>query len=382
MALAEIEAYKRLPLAVVGAKDCELVLADGRRVLDLYGGHCVNTLGAGDPALATRMREQWERLSFVTNLLDHAPRTELLAALEPTMPPGDWRVFCSNSGAEANENALKMTLAATGRDTVIVFDGAFHGRTAAASAASDVKRTGFPSAPFEVRRLPFGALDTTPLDESVAAVLLEPIQSMAGVSAPPAGFLEAWRRACTDRGALLVFDEVQTGNGRLGTFWASQYYGCVPDLFTTAKGAACGFPIGLTFASEAVAGRFPAGLCGSTFGGGPLALAAATEVARRIAQPGFLESVARTSAALRDAALRGPVAQVRGAGLLLGCVLHEGWTAAGVRDALLEQGVLVATTNDPQVMRLMPPLTLQKAHVERFAVALDSLAVPAQEVRA
>lgn len=382
--LRELAAYERLPLPVARAEGCDLVLEDGRRVLDLYGGHCVNTLGAGDAGLATVIAAQWRALSFTTNLLDHEPRREFLAAFErnlPTPPPGadGWEVFCSNSGAEANENALKLALTATGRRKVVAFRGAFHGRTAAAAAVTDRATLGFPSSPFDVVRLPWS--EPLPaahaIDTSVGCVILEPIQSLAGVTEPGSGFLETLRVACDRAGAMLCFDEVQTGNGRLGVPWASQHFGVLPDLFTTAKGAAGGLPIGLTVARTDVARQVPGKLFGSTFGGGPLVLAAAAEVARRIASPGFLENVRAASAALRDAASRGPVEAVRGAGLLLGLVLAEGVAARDVRDRLLARGVLVGTSDDPRVLRLSPSLTIEPRRAAALADALESLAVHA-----
>jgi acetylornithine/N-succinyldiaminopimelate aminotransferase len=161
MKLREIDAYVRLPIRVASAEGNELVLADGRRVLDLYGGHCVNTLGAGDPGLARVMAEQWRGLSFATNLLDHEPRTTFLTAFERNLPPSDdgWQVFASNSGAEANENALKLALAFTRRRKVAYFQGAFHGRTAAAAAVSDTKLVAFPSSPFDTVKLPWNDLE-------------------------------------------------------------------------------------------------------------------------------------------------------------------------------------------------------------------------------
>jgi len=381
MKLREFDAYKRLPLPVAAAEGCELVLEDGRRVLDLYGGHCVNTLGAGEAGLGRILARQWGTLSFTTNLLDHAPRREFLAAFERNLPTSDdgWQVFCSNSGAEANENALKLALAATGRCKVLCFRGAFHGRTAGAAAVSDTKLAAFPATPFEVARLPWcdvAALERA-LDASVGAVILEPYQSLAGVTEPTQAFLSALRARCDATGALLVFDEVQTGNGRLGEAWAAQHLGLVPDVFTTAKGAAGGLPIGLTVARARHASRVPGSLFGSTFGGGPLVLAAAAEVARRIAQPGFLENVRAASAALRRAALRGPIERVRGAGLLLGLVVRKYLGAAAVRDALLEQGVLVGTSDDPQVLRLSPALVIEPRVAGRLAEALDALEVKA-----
>ncbi|MBI3820424.1 MAG: aspartate aminotransferase family protein [Planctomycetes bacterium] len=374
MSLQEWPAYTRVPLDVVSAHGSTLVLRDGRRVLDLYGGHCVNTLGAGDALLGEALAHQWSTWSFATNLLDHWPRRKFLSAFEKNLPEGSWTIFCSNSGAEANENALKAALAATGRRRVLCFGGAFHGRTAGAAALSDTKKQQFPSAPFDVLRVPWGDLAQAvkQIDAQTAAVILEPIQSLAGVTEPPPGFLEGLRVQCDRVGAHLIFDEVQTGNGRLGTPWASQYFGVIPDLFTTAKGAAGGLPIGLTVARSTIASAVPGTLFGSTFGGGPLVLAAAAEVARRVGAAGFLEQVRDTSAALRRASLNGPVASVRGAGLLLGLVLKNGFKGAEVRDTLLQQGVLVGTSDDPRVLRLSPSLTLRASEVAPLANALAS----------
>jgi acetylornithine/N-succinyldiaminopimelate aminotransferase len=377
--LRELETYRRLPVDFVSAEGCELVLADGKRVLDLYGGHCVNTLGAGDTALGDELSAQWQSLSFATNLIDHAPRAEFLAAFGALTPAArDWRVFCGNSGAEANENALKAALAATGRDTVIAFEGAFHGRTSAAAAVSD-RKSGFPAAPFNVVRVPFGntELAQQAIDGSVGAVILEPIQSLAGVIDPPDGFLEALRAACDASGAALIFDEVQTASGRLGVATAAEHFGVLPDIYTTAKGAGGGLPIGLTVIEESWAQRLPGGLFGSTFGGGPYVLAAAAEVARRVAEPAFLENVVATSDALIAGALCGPVKGIRGAGLLLGLELEDGYKAGDVRDALLAKGVLVGTCDDPSVLRLSPPLVLTPDDAKRLAIAFDSLVVTA-----
>lgn len=378
MKLREIDVYPRLSLPVRSARACELILENGQSVLDLYGGHCVNTLGAGDRGLERVLTKQWRRLSFATNLLDHEARAEFLRAFEPSLPElpaGEaWGVFCSNSGAEANENALKLALDATQRTVVVAFGGAFHGRTAAAAAVTDGKKA-FPKTPFEVRRVPFGDLPAAraAIDGDVAAVILEPVQSLAGVVDPPPGFLSGLRAACDAAGAALVYDEVQTGNGRLGSFWAGQHFGVVPDVFTTAKGAAGGLPIGLTVARERFTQHAKHGTLGSTFGGGPLVLAAAAEVARRVAAPGFLANVRSASAALVAAAKQGPVVAIRGAGLLLGLVLEEGLVAADVRDTLLERGVLVGTSNDPRVLRLSPALTLLPGQAQRLAAALRSL---------
>ena len=374
--LEELDVYPRLPIDVVGSEGNELICRDGRRVLDLYGGHCVNSLGGSHPGLGAAIASQWNEVSFLSNLFHHEPRAEFLEAFGALLPAGDWRVFFSNSGAEANENALKMALAASGRPKVVAFEGAFHGRTAAAAAISDVKREAFTRAPFDVIRLPWGDLDAAraAIVDDVAAVVAEPIQSMAGVRMPPPGFLEGLSRLTTDAGAALIFDEVQTGSGRTGEAWAATTLGVTPDILTTAKGAAGGLPIGISVVSAPWAAAVPKGILGSTFGGGPTVLAAATYVARAVADPVFRARVVESGAALVAAARLGPVREVRGAGLLLGLVLDRGLVASEVRDSLLSEGVLVATSNDPEVLRLFPPLTFTPADAQRFGDAIARVA--------
>lgn len=373
--LGELPVYSRLDLDVVRTEGAELLCRDGRRVLDLYGGHCVSALGGSPAEVGARVAEQWGRQSFLSNLFQHEAREEFLAAFSPLLPAGSWRAFFSNSGSEANENALKIALARTGRERVVAFAGAFHGRTAAASAASDLQRAAFPRAPFDLARVRFGDLEGVreALLVPTAAVLLEPIQSMAGVRVPPPGFLEGLRELCDASGAALVFDEVQTASGRTGAPFAATTFGVTPDLLTTAKGAAAGLPIGLTLASEAWAEGLPSGILGSTFGGGPTVLAAARLVADTVAAPGFLERVRASGEALVSAARRGPVREVRGAGLLLGLELEEGLDARDVRDRLLARDVLVGTSNDPRVLRLFPSLLLTPEQVGRFGDALADL---------
>jgi acetylornithine/succinyldiaminopimelate/putrescine aminotransferase len=373
--LTEYPAYPRLPLDVLRTEGAELLLRDGRRVLDLYGGHCVNAMGGSDPTLGAALAAQWGELSFLSNLFTHAPRAAFLEAFGANLPEGEWQVFLANSGSEANENALKLALASTGRRRAIAFEGAFHGRTAGASAISDVSAQPFPSTPFDVTFVPWDDLEAAraACDDTVGVIALEPIQSMAGVRVPSPGFLEGLRALADQHGARLMFDEVQTGSGRTGTPFAATTYGVTPDLITTAKGAAGGLPIGITVVRSSVAEGLPGSLLGSTFGGGPTILSAAVEVATRVASPGFLESVRASGEALAKAAARGPVREVRGAGLLLGIVLEEGLTAREARDQLLAQDVLVGTSDDPNVLRLFPALALTIEQAERFGEAFATL---------
>ncbi len=369
-ALTEFPAYKRLPGVLVSATNCRLTWEDDKEMLDLYGGHCVNSLGAGSNDVAEALAVQWTRLSFTTNLIQHDGRSKFLEAWEPLMPEGEWQVFASNSGAEANENILKWALQTTKRKVVVCYEGAFHGRTAAADAVSHGEGA-FPNAPFEVRRLPWGSTDG--IDADVAAVILEPIQSLAGVVDPPQDFLESLRELCTETGAWLLFDEVQTGNGRLGTVWASQLYGVIPDGFSTAKGVAGGMPLGLSFLEASLAAKVPGGVSGATFGGNPMSLAGSRVVAGKLAEPGFLEHVHKLSSAFKELVGVGPVTGIRGKGLLLGLELQDSVTASEVRDALFEAGVLVGTSRDPHVLRLSPPLNLPLSAVSELGDALEKI---------
>ncbi|MCB9916339.1 MAG: aminotransferase class III-fold pyridoxal phosphate-dependent enzyme [Planctomycetes bacterium] len=373
--LREYPAYGRLPVDVERTEGTELVLRDGRRVLDLYGGHCVSAMGGSDPELGLVLADQWSKASFLSNLFEHAPRAAFLEAFGALLPDGEWRVFLSNSGSEANENALKLALAATKRTKVLCFTGAFHGRTAGAAAISDMSFDAFPRTPFDVVRVPWGDLAAAraACDAEVGAIALEPIQSIAGMRVPTPGFLEGLRALADERGAALLFDEVQTASGRTGAPFAAQTYGVLPDLITTAKGAAAGLPVGITVARAGLVEGLPGHLLGSTFGGGPTILAMAAAVARRVGDEAFLANVRASGEALASEARRGPVREVRGAGLLLGLVLDDRISGKAARDALLARGVLVGTSDDPQVLRLFPALTLTPAEARRFGDAFATL---------
>jgi acetylornithine/succinyldiaminopimelate/putrescine aminotransferase len=370
--LNEFPAYQRMPGTILAAQASWLHGANGSSILDFYGGHCVNSLGTASAQLAQALAEQWQSLSFATNLLQHPGRQVFLDAWQALMPPGSWQVFASNSGAEANENLLKWALQSTGRPTIVCYQGAFHGRTAAAAAVSDGP-TGFPLAPFDVRRLPWGS--TAGIDSQVAAVILEPIQSLAGVIEAPEGFLQSLREKCTESGCWLLFDEVQTGNGRLGQVWASQHYQVTPDGFSTAKGVAGGLPLGLSFVTENLAAELPSGLSGSTFGGSPMSLAASTVVARHLADSEFLQRIPALHQAFASLVGVGPIVGIRGKGLLVGLELHPEFSATQIQQQLQRLGILVGTCRDPQILRLCPALNLPGSAISVLADALGRLTV-------
>lgn len=373
--------YPQLPLHVVSGEGACLKTADGRELIDFYGGHAVAGLGYRHPAILECLDEIAARLFFQTTAIPSPERAAAGEALVDFAPDGLDRAFFVSSGAEANENALRLAFRArTGRDTpsrdtVVALSGGFHGRTAAASAVTDgsAKWYAFPETPFSVRTVPREdpAALAAAVDSRVAAVIMEPVLGMAGAVDLSDGFLRAAREACDAAGALLVFDEVQCGMGRSGKPFACEWSGVRPDILTTAKALAGGFPAGAVLASEELAGGLPMGSFGTTFGGGPVASALIATVIRVIREDGLLDRVRRLSDRIRAEAVVGPVQRIQGRGFLLGLVCSR--PAKEVRDALLERGIFSGTSTDPSALRLMPPLVLEDGHVDALVAALRDI---------
>ena len=350
-----------------------LTTDDGREVLDFYGGHAVAGLGYGHPAVRRTLEDVGHRLVFQTNAVPNDERARAAADLVDFAPDGLDRAFFVNSGAEANENALRLACRARpGRDRVVALTGGFHGRTAAAAAVTDgsARWYAFPRTPFEVETVPREDTDALAraVDGRTAAVILEPVLGMAGAVALSDGFLRAAREACDRAGALLIFDEVQCGMGRSGRAFACEWSGVRPDLLTTAKAVAAGYPAGAVLASEELAGPLPVGAFGTTFGGGPVAAALMSTVIRVIREDGLLARVRRLAARLAREAVVGPVEAAQGRGFLLG--LRCSRPSREVRNALLDRGIFVGISSDPAVVRLMPPLVLEDGHVDRLVAEL------------
>lgn len=368
--------YAQLDIEPVGGEGPYLHTADGRRILDFYGGHAVAALGYGHPRLVEAIAGQAQRLSFQSNLLPLSLRARACEALARFAPPGLDRVFLVNSGAEANENALKIAFSATGRSRVVALEGAFHGRTAAAAAVTwgSERWYGFPRKPFDVtfvpRERPEALVEA--VDRDTAAVILEPVQGVAGAVDLPPALISAARQATKDAGAMLIFDEVQCGMGRTGRPFAADYFGVTPDLLTTAKGLAGGFPAGALITSESVARALKPGDLGTTFGGGPMACAAIEAVVDVIREEGLLERVRELSALIRSTCVTGPVTGVQGAGFLLGLVCSR--PAKDIQAELLAQDILAGTSADPRILRLLPPYVLEEEHVASLAAALAEIA--------
>jgi acetylornithine/N-succinyldiaminopimelate aminotransferase len=373
---SELPTYTRWPLTIVRGEGSTVWDDRGKSYLDLYGGHAVASTGHCHPEVVAALREQAGELFFYSNVVAIPIRTRAADAIAAKAPAPLSKVFFVNSGTEAIENAMRLARRATGRADIITFDGAFHGRTADAISAAGLEKyrqLGRPNVPGH-RILPFNDLPAVEksIDGNVAAVLLEPIQSMAGVIAASPDYLRGLRRLCDERGAKLIYDEVQTGFGRTGTFFYAGRHSVVPDLVALAKGIGSGVPMGAVLVSEAIAAGVKPDDYGTTFGGGPLACAAAEATVRVIDGEGLLENVRRGSAQLREGVSRlSGVREVRGEGFLLGIVLDR--PGKPVREALIERGFLVGGSDQAHVLRLLPPLVLKTEEITRFLAACEAV---------
>jgi acetylornithine/succinyldiaminopimelate/putrescine aminotransferase len=350
--------------------------ADGRSILDFYGGHAVAALGYGHPALVEAVTKQCRRMIFQSNAVALDIRAAAAERLVSIAPDGLTRAFFVNCGAEANENALRIAIRASGRHKVLALTGGFHGRTAAAAAVTWKARAswyGFPNLPFDVDFIPRDDIDAARamIDDQVAAVIFEPVQGLAGAYDLSHEFIRMLREQCTRHGAVLVADEVQCGMGRTGRFFAVEHAGVAPDLVTVAKGLGGGVPCAAVLATEELSASMQTSDLGTTFGGGPLAAAAIIAVVDTIRAERLLDNVTAREAEIRRHCRVGPVLEIRGKGLLLGLTCDR--PAVEVRDALLENDILAGTSSDAAVLRLLPPLTLSSAHVRQLAAAIAEI---------
>ncbi len=342
---------------------------DGTRYLDLLGGIAVNALGHAHPAVVGAVTDQLSTLGHISNFFTSVPQVELAERLLGLLGT-DGRVFLTNSGAEANEAAIKLTRR-TGRTHLVAAEGAFHGRTMGALAltAKAAYREPFEPLPGHVTFVPYGdvaALEAAVTDET-AAVVLEPIQGEAGVVVPPEGYLAAARRVTSEHGALLWLDEIQSGMGRTGDWFAHTASGVVPDVVTLAKGLGGGFPIGACIGLGDAGTLLTPGNHGTTFGGNPVACAAALAVIDTIESDGLLAHVTAVGETLRRGLAHEHVTEVRGEGLFVGLSLDEP-RATAVAKAALADGFIV---NDcaPDRIRLAPPLVLTDEQVAEVVSA-------------
>jgi len=368
--------FAQFPLEVTSAQGVYLHTRDGRKVLDLYGGHAVAALGYNHPRWVEALTKQARELCFQSNAVPMDVRQRAATKLANFCGLGLDTVFFVNSGAEANENALKLAFKMTGGTEVIAVEGSFHGRTAAAGAVTwgaDAKWYGFPQKPFDVKFIKpsdIGKLSTL-IGDNTAAVIVEPVQGVAGAVALPKDFLAALRFRCSENGSVLIFDEVQCGVGRTGYPFAANMHGITPDIITTAKALGAGFPVSAVMVSDMIAPYMKVDSLGTTFGGGPMACAIVEAVLDTIESEKLLDNVRARSAEIREKCIVGPVVGTQGAGLLLG--LRTTRPAKDVQAELLKQDVLTGTSGDPNVVRILAPFVLESAHVDQLAAALAKL---------
>ena len=366
----QIPTYSKMPIVMERGEGRYVWDTDGKKYLDFYGGHCVALLGHSPPTVVRAVQEQAEKLIFYSNVAYSEVRARASALLADMAPEGLEQAFFANSGSEANETALKLARTFTGKTGVVAMEDGFHGRTlgSLATTYADKYRGPYKDILPETQFVPFGdaeaVADVLAARDDIAALILEPIQSIAGVREAPEDYYVTLRGLCSEHDVVLIFDEVQTGVGRTGTFSIAEQYGITPDLITLAKSLGAGVPVSAVLVSEAIAHTVESGDQGSTFGGGMLAMAALEATLSTIRDEGLMGRAANIFESIRSAL--GPhVNKVRGRGCLIGVELDE--SAAAMRTALREAGVLVGSSSHPRVMRLMPPINTTDEEIEAFA---------------
>ncbi len=369
-----LHTYNRPDIVFSHGEGMYLYDSDGNKYLDFTSGIAVTALGHSDPDWVTAVAQQAARLTHVSNLFHTAPQAQLAQKLVENSFAD--KVFFCNSGAEANEAALKFarkyartqTPSPTAKSKTVAFTGGFHGRTMGSLSATYKAQYREPFAPLVpgIVFAPFNDLAAAhaAIDDDTCAVIVEPIQGEGGVNPATPHFLQALRAACDAHHALLIFDEVQCGLGRTGQLWGHQQFGVTPDIMTLAKPLAGGLPIGAVLVTQAVADVMQPGDHGSTFAAGPLVCAAANVVFDKLNQPGFLQAVQENGAYLKHRLQTlelEEIVEVRGHGLLVGVALNQ--PAAPIMAAARDKGVLILTAGD-DVLRLAPPLIVTKSEID------------------
>lgn len=372
----QLATYKKMPIVAERGEGVWVFGVDGEKYLDLYGGHAVAGTGHAHPHVVAAIQAQAEKLLFYSNLIYSDVRAKAAEKLVASAPASLTKVFFCNSGTEANENAMRMARITTGRENVITFDGGFHGRTADAISATFLgkyRELGRPNVPGHLKA-EFGDIDSARrlANEDVAAIMLEPIQSMAGVRTAPAEFFVQLRELCDEHGIVLIYDEVQTGVGRTGNWFFSGSAasgGVSSDVITLAKSLGSGVPVGACLVTENIASKIKENDLGTTFGGGMIAMAAVLATLEAIEQDEMLANVRHGEDYLRQRLAEIPgVTAVHGLGFLLGLELVP--KAATVHQALLERRIITGTSSNPNVLRLLPPLCLATAEIDLFVSEL------------
>lgn len=361
--------YNITPVSALGSTITD---ESGREFLDLYGGHAVISIGHRHPHYVKRIKDQLDQIGFYSNAVQNPLQKQLASKLGTLSGCDSYQLFLCNSGAEANENALKLASFHTGKSRVIAFDNSFHGRTSAAVAATDNPAINAPIN--KQQKVTFLALEDEAGLESelkkgdVCAVILEAIQGVGGLNEPTTLFYQKIASACKTYGAVLIADEVQSGFGRSGKFFAFQHHGITPDIISIAKGMGNGFPVGGILIQEHIKPSY--GLLGTTFGGNHLACAATLAVLEVLEQEDLINNAADLGTYFRDEALNFPqVKRVKGKGLMLG--LEFDFEVGELRKKLIyNHHIFTGSAKDKKVLRILPALNINKVHIDQFFSAL------------
>lgn len=369
------DVYPLYDVTPVSAKGCYVIDDKGKKYLDLYGGHGVISIGHSHEKYVNRLTEQLRKIGFYSNSIKNPLQEELAKKLGEVSGCSDYNLFLCNSGAEANENALKMASFATGKSKVIAFNRAFHGRTSAAVAATDNKKINAPlNQQQEVVFLPLndlGALENELKKDEAAAVIIEGIQGVGGLDQGSKSFFKGLESLCKQYGALLILDEIQSGFGRSGKFFSFQHHEIHPDIISMAKGMGNGFPVGGILISDKIKASY--GLLGTTFGGNHLACTACLAVLDVITEEGLMANVNRISDYFQERIKEiDAVKKVKGKGLMLGASFD--FPVAELRKALIyEQGIFTGGSSDPYLLRILPPLSVGRKEIDLFIASLKHL---------
>lgn len=366
------DVYPLMNVTPIKAKDCILWDENGKEYLDLYGGHAVISIGHAHPHYVQKITEQLNNIAFYSNSVQIPIQTELAEKLGRLSGYDDFTLFLCNSGAEANENAAKLASFHTGKDRIIAFNGAFHGRTSGTVALTDNPKI---VAPFNAHhKVSFVDYNIDAIKEiiaggDVAAVIYEPIQGVGGIILPSDEFIQELRNVCTENGVVLIADEVQSGYGRSGKFFAHQHSNIKADLITMAKGMGNGFPIGGVLISPEFKASY--GLLGTTFGGNHLACAAAVAVLDVIEQENLIENAKEIGEYIGIQLNKFPkIQEVRGRGSMIG--IEFDFPIGELKNNLLAKHNIFVGYAGTNVIRLLPPLTITKQYVDKFISALET----------
>ena len=372
----QVATYKKMPFSVERGQGVWVWTSSGEKFLDLYGGHAVCATGHSHPLIVKAIKEQADRVLFYSNLVYSEIRGRAAEKLVSVAPNSLTKAFFCNSGTEANENAMRMARMATGRGKIVSFSGGFHGRTADSISATFLgryRKIGEPNVPYHIEA-EFGSIESlrTVIDGETAGVIIEPIQSMAGVREASPEFFVELRRLCDEKGAVLIFDEVQTGIGRTGSWFFAESDnagGVVPDIVTLAKALGSGLPVGACLVNDRVSSEIKENDLGTTFGGGMIAMAAVLATLEAIELDGMIDNARQVEAFLREELQGVPgVKGIRGKGCLLGIELEE--PATNIFSRLLNEKIITGTSSDQKVLRLLPPLCVTKEDLSIFVEAV------------